>query len=60
MKIQVERRDASGEASDAAIARELQSAIKTFIGSSAQIEVLAPNSLARVEVGKAKRVIDNR
>lgn len=60
MKIQVERRDASVVATDAAIARELQSAIKTFIGSSAQIEVLAPNSLARVEVGKAKRVIDNR
>lgn len=60
MKIQVERRDASVVATDSAIARELQSAIKTFIGSSAQIEVLAPNSLARVEVGKAKRVIDNR
>jgi phenylacetate-CoA ligase len=64
MKIQVERRDASvavnGNSSDAAIARELQSAIKTFIGSSAHIEVLAPHSLARVEVGKAKRVIDSR
>jgi phenylacetate-CoA ligase len=64
MKIQVERRESSvvvaDATSDAAIARELQSAIKTFIGSSAQIEVLAPNSLARVEVGKAKRVIDSR
>jgi phenylacetate-CoA ligase len=60
MKIQVERRDALVEAIDEVIARELQSAIKTFIGSSAQIEVLAPNSLARVEVGKAKRVIDYR
>jgi phenylacetate-CoA ligase len=60
MKIQVERRDASVTAASDVIARELQSAIKTFIGSSAQIEVLAPNSLARVEVGKAKRVIDSR
>ncbi len=60
MKIQVERRDASVTVSSEVIARELQSAIKTFIGSSAHIEVLAPHLLARVEVGKAKRVIDSR
>ncbi len=60
MKIQVERRDDSVTAPSEAIARQLQSAIKTFIGASAQIEVLPPRSLDRVEVGKAKRVIDHR
>ncbi len=60
IKIQVERRDDSVTAPSEAIARQLQSAIKTFIGTSAQIEVLPPRSLDRVEVGKAKRVTDHR
>jgi phenylacetate-CoA ligase len=60
MRVQVERRDASVTASSESIAKELSSAIKTFIGSSASIEVLPPNSIARVEIGKAKRVVDTR
>ncbi len=60
MRIQVERRDATVDQSDASIAQALQNAIKTFIGTSSEIEVLAHGSLARVEVGKARRVIDAR
>jgi len=41
------------------LTKTLQSKIKTFIGVSCKIEVLAPQQLARSE-GKAVRVTDNR
>jgi phenylacetate-CoA ligase len=34
--------------------------IKTLVGISTRVVVLAPNSLARIEVGKARRVFDRR
>ena len=42
------------------IARELQHAIKAYVGVSADIEVLDPLAIERVSVGKAKRVLDRR
>ncbi|MGO4394610.1 phenylacetate--CoA ligase PaaK [Variovorax sp. M-6] len=49
---------------DAAERREitawLQQRIKTLVGISTQVEVLAPDSIERTLTGKAKRVVDSR
>jgi len=42
------------------IARNLQHHIKGLIGVSTQVTVLDPFSLPRIEIGKAKRVLDQR
>jgi phenylacetate-CoA ligase len=42
------------------VAGELQHNIKSYIGVSAQVEVLDPFAIERVTIGKAKRVIDKR
>lgn len=42
------------------VADRLHKAVRNNIGVSAEVEVLEFNSLPRTEVGKAKRVIDNR
>ena len=42
------------------VAGELQHHIKSYIGVSSRIEVVAPYEIERVTVGKAKRVIDRR
>ena len=42
------------------VAGELQHHIKSYIGVSAQVEVLDPFAIERVTIGKAKRVIDKR
>ena len=42
------------------IARDVSHHIKTFVGVTARIHVVDPDSIERVVVGKAKRVIDNR
>jgi phenylacetate-CoA ligase len=43
-----------------AISRELQHHIKTIVGVTTRIDVLEAGTLPRIEVGKAKRVIDQR
>ncbi len=43
-----------------AIARELQSRIKTLVGVSTQVDVGLPDSIERTLVGKARRVVDQR
>lgn len=43
-----------------AVGRELQHHIKTFIGISTKVTVLAADSIERTAVGKAKRVLDKR
>lgn len=43
-----------------AIGRELQHHIKTYIGVSTKVTILAADSIERTAVGKAKRVIDKR
>lgn len=57
------RQDFSGNASGADRqdwARQLQHAIKTYIGVTAQVEVVNPQSIERINGGKAKRVVDQR
>lgn len=44
----------------AAIAKELQHHIKTHVGVSTRVNVLNFDSLPRTDVGKARRVFDNR
>ncbi|MFT5706941.1 MAG: phenylacetate-CoA ligase [Oceanospirillaceae bacterium] len=58
LQLQVEASDPSS-VDDPQLAQTLQHKIKTFIGVSCQVKVLAPNALARSE-GKAIRVTDNR
>jgi phenylacetate-CoA ligase len=43
-----------------ALARELEHHIKTFVGVSTTVRVLAPNGIERTLTGKARRVIDAR
>jgi phenylacetate-CoA ligase len=42
------------------IARQLEHAIKTYVGTSTKVRVLAAGSIERTSTGKAKRVIDKR
>ncbi|MEH6445000.1 MAG: phenylacetate--CoA ligase PaaK [Oceanospirillaceae bacterium] len=58
LQLQVEASDKSFT-DDSQLAQTLQHKIKTFIGVSCQVKVLAPNALSRSE-GKAMRVTDNR
>ncbi|TXT40996.1 MAG: phenylacetate-CoA ligase [Comamonadaceae bacterium] len=44
----------------ALLAKELQHHIKTIIGISTQVRVLAPEAIPRTLTGKARRVIDER
>ena len=61
LEVLAEARDA-GQAQDsiAAMARELEHHIKTFVGVSTTVKVLAPNGIERSLTGKARRVIDAR
>lgn len=43
-----------------ALARELQHAIKTYVGITTRVRVSAANSIERTATGKAKRVVDER
>jgi phenylacetate-CoA ligase len=53
------RVEKSGASDDAALSRELKHHIKSIIGISASVEIVAENGLPRSE-GKAQRVIDKR
>ena len=44
----------------ALLAKELQHHIKTIIGITTKVSVLAPEAIPRTLVGKARRVIDDR
>ncbi|MES2296547.1 MAG: phenylacetate--CoA ligase PaaK [Pseudomonadota bacterium] len=48
------------QADSDALARELTHRIKTHVGVSTQVTLLAPNGIERTMTGKAKRVIDHR
>ncbi|MFW2422520.1 MAG: phenylacetate--CoA ligase PaaK [Porticoccaceae bacterium] len=53
------RVEKSGSADNSALSKELQHHIKSIIGISAAVEIVAEGALPRSE-GKAKRVFDNR
>jgi phenylacetate-CoA ligase len=42
------------------LAKDLQNNIKTIVGVTTKISVLTAGTIPRIEVGKAKRVIDQR
>jgi phenylacetate-CoA ligase len=48
----------SSEVAD--ISRWLQQRIKTMVGISTRVTVLAPDSIERTQTGKSRRVIDKR
>jgi phenylacetate-CoA ligase len=60
VRIKVEARASLAADASAVAARDLAHRIKTLIGISAEIEVMAPQTLERVLVGKAVRVFDRR
>ena len=43
-----------------ALSRQIEHAIKTYVGVSTKVRVLASGSIERTQTGKAKRVIDKR
>jgi len=59
LTVNVERRPEIGDAEDAAITKELQHHIKSYIGVNTRINVNAPGEVERSQ-GKARRVVDLR
>jgi phenylacetate-CoA ligase len=63
LEVKVELRsevaDGISEADRAALAKELQHHVKSYIGVSTRVQVLDPDSIER-SLGKARRVIDQR
>ena len=60
LTIEVELRDAAAASRRADLGSSVQHRVKTLIGVSAEVEVRDPQSLERVLIGKAQRVIDRR
>jgi phenylacetate-CoA ligase len=60
LEVRVEMRENRDVEDQDRLARELQLQIKAWVGVSCSATVLAPGSIERVVVGKAKRVIDRR
>ena len=63
LEVNVEMRPADAAwlaSAPAHLSKELQHSIKTYVGLSARVNVLLPNSLERSQVGKVRRVIDRR
>ena len=60
LTVRVELRQELRYADRDTVAGELQHHIKSYIGVSSRIEVVAPYEIERVTVGKAKRVVDRR
>jgi phenylacetate-CoA ligase len=61
LDVVAEVRDAGhSQDSIAALARELEHHIKTFVGVSTTVSIVAPEGIERTLTGKAKRVIDKR
>jgi phenylacetate-CoA ligase len=59
--VELQPNHASLPASEVAdIAQWLQQRIKTMVGISTQVSVLAPNAIERTQTGKSRRVIDQR
>ncbi len=60
LTVRVELRQEMRYADRDTVAAELQHHIKSYIGVSSRIEVVAPYEIERVTVGKARRVVDRR
>jgi phenylacetate-CoA ligase len=60
LEVRVELRENRDATERDRLAQVLQCQIKAWVGVSSSATVLAPGSIERVVVGKAKRVIDKR
>jgi len=60
LTVRVELAPEMREANPDTVRGELEHQIKSYIGVSSQVEVVAPFAIERVTIGKAKRVIDKR
>ena len=60
LEVRCERLPAVADADAGAIGAALAERIKTLIGVSCRVSVLAPDAIERTLVGKARRVIDQR
>jgi phenylacetate-CoA ligase len=60
LEVRVEMRENRDGGERSRLADELQCQIKAWVGVSCSATVLAPGSIERVVIGKAKRVIDKR
>ena len=59
LAVHAELREA-GQGDPAALSRQLEHSIKTYVGVTASVSVLAPEGIERTLTGKARRVIDKR
>jgi phenylacetate-CoA ligase len=60
LEVRVETRESTDSEEEDRLANDLQYQIKAWVGVSCSVAVLPPESIERVVIGKAKRVIDRR
>jgi phenylacetate-CoA ligase len=60
LEIRIEPRTTPNKTEERALANDLQQQIKNWVGVTASVSVVAPGSIERVVIGKARRVVDNR
>jgi phenylacetate-CoA ligase len=60
LEVRVETREATDSEEEDRLANDLQYQIKAWVGVACSVAVLPPESIERVVIGKAKRVIDRR
>jgi phenylacetate-CoA ligase len=60
IEVLAELRPDTPAADTEALARELEHQIKTYVGVTTRVRLLAPNGIERTLTGKARRVVDQR
>ena len=60
LTVRVELAPEMREANSETVRGELEHHIKSYVGVSSQVEIVAPFAIERVTIGKARRVIDQR
>ncbi|HEX4202428.1 MAG TPA: phenylacetate--CoA ligase PaaK, partial [Chthoniobacterales bacterium] len=60
LEVKIEPRTTPSKGEEQVLANDLRQQIKNWVGVTASVSVVAPGSIERVVVGKARRVIDNR
>jgi phenylacetate-CoA ligase len=60
LEVKIEPRTTTNKSEEQALANDLCQQIKNWVGVTASVSVVAPGSIERVVIGKARRVVDNR
>jgi len=60
LDVLAELRPGVADSETEALARELEHHIKTYVGVTTKVRLLAPNGIERTLTGKARRVVDQR